>query len=306
MTNNEELKNDPKTPQTKEEKRKFFFKILAITTSSLIAIYLLYYYLVGSRHVKTDNAYVGAEIAQITAAVGGIIKQVNVTDTQVVSAGDILVIIDDSDAKLALAIAKANLAKAEAASNQAQSTYNRRKSLRKIDSISEEELTNAKNDFAAAKASLDAARNSFDQAKLDLERTVIHAPIAGTVARRQVQLGQRVQIGSPLMAITPKDKMHVDANFKEVQLKKVKVGQPVKVTSDLYGNDVIYHGKVAGFSGGTGSAFAVIPAQNATGNWIKVVQRVPVRIELLPEELAEHPLQVGLSMHVNIDVSNND
>jgi membrane fusion protein, multidrug efflux system len=105
------------------------------------------------------------------------------------------------------------------------------------------------------------------------------------------------------MSITPKNEMHVNANFKEVQLRKVKIGQPVTITSDLYGDDVVYHGKVSGFSGGTGAAFSVIPAQNATGNWIKVVQRVPVRIDLMPEELERNPLQVGLSMHVNIDVS---
>jgi len=299
MTNNEEAKN----PKSAEEKRKFFFKILAITTSSLLAIYLLYYYLVGSRHVKTENAYVGAEMAQITSAINGIIKQVNVTNTAFVNSGDVLVIIDDADAKLTLASAKANLSKAEAGLKQATATYKRRKSLKEIDSVSEEELTNSKNDLEAAKASAEEAKALLNQAKLDLERTIIRAPISGIIALRQVQLGQRVQPGSQLMSIAPKEEMHVDANFKEVQLKKVKVGQSAKITSDFYGNDVVYHGKVAGLSGGTGAAFAVIPAQNATGNWIKVVQRVPVRINLLPEELQKHPLQIGLSMHVDIDVS---
>ncbi len=153
-------------------------------------------------------------------------------------------------------------------------------------------------------AGFEGAKASLDQAKIDLDRTIIRAPISGVVARRQVQLGQRVQIGTNLMSITPKDQMHVDANFKEVQLRKVKIGQPVKVTSDLYGKSVVFSGKVSGLAGGTGSAFAVIPAQNATGNWIKVVQRVPVRIDLEPSQLAQHPLQVGLSMHVDIDISN--
>ena len=186
---------------------------------------------------------------------------------------------------------------------QARATHKRRKALRAIDSASEEEVTNAKNELDAFEAEYEAVKASFEQAKLDFERTVIRAPISGVVARRQVQLGQRVQIGTALMSITPKDQMHIDANFKEVQLKKVKIGQLVEITSDKYGSNVIYHGKVVGFSGGTGSAFAVIPAQNATGNWIKVVQRVPVRIELMPEELKKHPLQLGLSMHVDIDVS---
>jgi membrane fusion protein (multidrug efflux system) len=302
MTQNEEVK----TPKSAEEKRKFFFKVLAISSSSLLAIFLLYYFFIGSRHVSTDNAYVGAEMAQITSAVSGIIKQVNAADTQLVSSGDVLVIIDDVDAKLELANAKANLAKAEASLKQAKSTYKRRKSLDKIDSVSEEELTNAKNDLEAAEASVEGAKASLNQAQLNLERTIVHAPISGVVSLRQVQLGQRVQPGSPLMSITPKEEMHVDANFKEVQLKKVRIGQPAKVTSDLYGSGVVYHGKVVGFSGGTGAAFAVIPAQNATGNWIKVVQRVPVRIELLPEELRKHPLQIGLSMHVDIDVSESE
>ncbi len=295
--------NKIKDSKANNPKRKFFFKILATTTVSLISAYSLYYYFIGSNHVTTDNAYVGAEVAQINAAVGGVIKQVNVADTKEVKAGDILVIIDDTDAKMNLAIAKANLSKAEALFNQSRDNFKRRKELREIDSASEEEVTNSKNDFSASEAQVEAAKAALDQAKLDLDRTIIRAPIDGVVARRQVQLGQRVQIGSNLMSITPKDEMHVDANFKEVQLKKVRVGQNVEITSDKYGKSVVYHGKVAGFSGGTGSAFAVIPAQNATGNWIKVVQRVPVRIELLAEELEKHPLQIGLSMHVDINVS---
>jgi membrane fusion protein (multidrug efflux system) len=123
------------------------------------------------------------------------------------------------------------------------------------------------------------------------------------IAKRQVQLGQRVQTGTILMSVVPTLNLHVDANFKEVQLKKVRIGQPVELIADFHGDSVVYHGKVVGIAGGTGSAFAVIPAQNATGNWIKVVQRLPVRIELKPEELKEHPLQVGLSMQVDIDIS---
>jgi membrane fusion protein (multidrug efflux system) len=123
-------------------------------------------------------------------------------------------------------------------------------------------------------------------------------------SRRQVQVGQRVQAGASLMVVVPVNAVYVDANFKEGQLRKVKRGQPVTLTSDLYGSDVEYRGTVVGFSGGTGSAFAVVPAQNATGNWIKVVQRLPVRIRLDPRQLTEHPLRVGLSMTADIDVSN--
>jgi len=144
------------------------------------------------------------------------------------------------------------------------------------------------------------ARARKDQAQINLDRTVVRAPISGVVARRQVQLGQRVQAGTTLLSIVPIDKIYVNANFKEVQLKNVRIGQPVEVMSDWYGNSVQYRGTVSGFSGGSGAVFAVIPAQNATGNWIKVVQRVPVRITLDAEQLREHPLGLGLSMTVRI------
>ncbi len=148
-----------------------------------------------------------------------------------------------------------------------------------------------------------AAKAKLDQTKVDLARAVIRAPVDGVIDQRRVAVGQRVQAGMPMLIVVPLRDMHVDANFKEVQLSRVKPGQPVLLTSDLYGSDVVYHGRVAGFSGGTGSAFAAIPAQNATGNWIKVVQRLPVRIQLDPKELSEHPLLVGLSMHATIDLS---
>ena len=145
------------------------------------------------------------------------------------------------------------------------------------------------------------ARARRDQAAIDLERTVIRAPVDGIVAKRTVQLGQRVQAGMPLLAVVPIQEMHVDANFKEVQLENVRVGQPVTLHADIYGGSVTYHGVVEGFSGGSGAAFSAIPAQNATGNWIKVVQRLPVRVKLDPAELATHPLKVGLSMNAKID-----
>jgi len=148
-----------------------------------------------------------------------------------------------------------------------------------------------------------AARAARDQAQLELDRTVIRAPITGVVTRRQVQVGQRIAAGASLMTIVPVDRLYVDANFKEGQLKRVRPGQPVELTSDLYGGDVVFHGRVVGLSGGTGAAFALIPAQNATGNWIKVVQRLPVRVAIDAKELAAHPLRVGLSMDATIDVS---
>jgi membrane fusion protein (multidrug efflux system) len=148
-----------------------------------------------------------------------------------------------------------------------------------------------------------AAKAALEKAQLDLDRTIIRAPIDGVVAQNTAQIGQHVAPGAPLMSVVPVAQAYVNANFKESQLDRVRNGQPVTLTSDLYGSSVVFHGRVAGLGGGTGSAFAVIPAQNATGNWIKVVQRLPVRIALDPTELAAHPLRVGLSMYAEIKVS---
>ncbi len=138
-------------------------------------------------------------------------------------------------------------------------------------------------------------------AYLTYARTRLPAPVSGFVAQRSVQLGQRVDPGNALMAIVPLDQVWVDANFKEPQLASMRVGQPVLLSADLYGHGMTYHGMIVGFNAGTGSAFALLPAQNATGNWIKIVQRVPVRIALDPRELAAHPLQIGLSMKAQVD-----
>ncbi len=144
------------------------------------------------------------------------------------------------------------------------------------------------------------------EAHLTLQRTTLRAPVDGYVARRTVQLGQRVAAGAPLMSVVALDQLWVDANFKEGQLHDVRIGQDATLTSDLYGRDVVFHGRVVGLGAGTGAAFALLPAQNATGNWIKIVQRVPVRIALDPGELATHPLRVGLSMDVRVDTRRTD
>jgi membrane fusion protein (multidrug efflux system) len=149
--------------------------------------------------------------------------------------------------------------------------------------------------------SVQAASAKVRDAYLANARNTLPAPVTGYVARRSVQVGQRVAPGNPLMAIVPLDGVWVDANFKEVELKHIRIGQPVKLHADLYGSGVTYHGKVIGLSAGTGSAFSALPAQNATGNWIKVVQRLPVRIQLDPAELRKHPLQIGLSMQVDVE-----
>ena len=145
------------------------------------------------------------------------------------------------------------------------------------------------------------AAAQYRKAWLNWRRMGIVAPVSGTVARRSVQVGQRIAGGAPIMAIVPLDQLWVDANFKEAQLRELRIGQPATLTADVYGSRFEYHGKVVGLGAGTGSAFSLLPAQNATGNWIKIVQRVPVRIALDAQALAEHPLRVGLSMEVTVD-----
>jgi membrane fusion protein (multidrug efflux system) len=259
--------------------------------------------LYASHHVKTDNAYVGADVAQVTPLIGGPVLEVLVQDTHPVKQGDILVRLDDTDAKLALASAQARLAAAGAERDKAQIDLRRREALATSGAVSGEELTTARNALNVANANQRVARATRDQAQVDLDRTIIRAPVAGVISRRQVQVGQRVQPGAMLMVITPVQDVYVDANFKETQLAHVQPGQLVTLVSDLYGKDVEFEGHVVGFSGGTGAAFAVVPAQNATGNWIKVVQRLPVRIALDPEQLEQHPLRVGLSMEADIKIS---
>ena len=357
--------------------RKTWLTRLALLVIILGLIWTAWYLLVGQNEVGTDNAYVNADMAQVTPLISAQATQVLVTDTQMVKRGDILVKLDPTNARIAVAQAQADLALAQRRFRQtaatsgalsaqvdargadilqaraqlasAQGDYdkarvdlNRREALAPDGAVSGDELTSARKAFTSARAALDlaragvttaqatrsaasgqlaandalvrgasvdtdpsvmAAQAKLDAAKLDMDRTIIRAPIDGVVTKRQVQVGQRVAQGSAIMTIVPLAQVYVDANFKERQLRGVAVGMPAKVTSDLYGSDVVYHGKVVGFAGGTGSSLSLIPAQNATGNWIKVVQRVPVRIALDPKELAAHPLRVGLSMEVEIDLS---
>ena len=210
---------------------------------------------------------------------------------------------------------------------KAQSDLERRQRLGASGAVSGEELQHARDTVKAAQAALVAAEQQLaaNRARVDgttlkdhpqvrdaaaavrsayltLSRTELPAPVSGLIARRNVQLGQRVSPGTPLMAVVPLDQVWVDANFKEPQLARMRVGQPVRLTADLYSTRVVFHGTVAGFGAGTGAAFALLPAQNATGNWIKIVQRVPVRIALDPREVAAHPLQIGLSMKADVEV----
>ena len=367
--------SEPPAPASNNPLRKRLFAGLAGAVV-LGAIGAGAWMVASSHHVSTDNAYVDATSAQVTPLVSGPVKALFVHDTQTVKQGQVLLVLDDTDARITLATDEAELAQAQRhvrgqlatndslqadvaarAADEAKAVagvasarsdleraridLDRRKALSASGAVSGEELTIAQNGFATADAgyqaavaaqaqakashtaalgtlgagaaltsgaSVDsnpevaAAQAKLDQARVDLERTVIRAPIDGIVAKSTVQIGQKVASGASLMTIVPIQQAYVEANFKEAQLRKVRAGQPVELTSDLYGSKVKYHGRVIGFSGGTGAAFALIPAQNATGNWIKVVQRLPVRVALDPRELAAHPLRVGLSMNATIDL----
>lgn len=234
-----------------------------------------------------------------------------------------------------ITLRQADIVKAQSDIAKAQDDLQRRRALSGNGAVSKEELNhaetaldNAKSQLAAAQAGVVAAREALAsnqsltegtsvaqhpsvlaaaakvrEAYLATQRVALPAPVDGYVAKRTVQLGQRVAAGTPMMSIVPLNQLWVDANFKEVQLRNIRIDQPVKLRADVYGKKVEYTGKVAGLGVGTGSAFALLPAQNATGNWIKVVQRVPVRIALDPKEVAEHPLRVGLSMEVKVDTA---
>lgn len=222
---------------------------------------------------------------------------------------------------------KAQLQTRQAELQKAQQDFNRRKVLAASGAIAAEELSHARDDLTVAQAAVNSARQQLNtssalvddtvvsshpevmaaaadlrQAYLDHARTTLVAPVTGYVAKRTVQLGQRLQPGTATMAVIPLDEVWIDANFKETQLRDMRIGQPVEVSADLYGSSVKYSGTVDSLGAGTGSAFALLPAQNATGNWIKIVQRVPVRIHLSPDQLKDHPLRIGLSTVVDVDL----
>ncbi|MEX3957656.1 HlyD family efflux transporter periplasmic adaptor subunit [Trinickia sp. EG282A] len=226
---------------------------------------------------------------------------------------------------------RAQVAERQADLSRAQDDLRRRLTVAQTGAVSQEEISHARDAVKAAQAALDGAQQQLASnraltanttiathpnvlaaaarvrdAYLNNARNVLPAPVTGYVAKRSVQVGQRVSPGTALMAIVPLSSLWVDANFKEVQLKHMRIGQPVTLTADVYGSSVVYHGTVVGFSAGTGSAFSLLPAQNATGNWIKVVQRLPVRVALDPKELQAHPLRIGLSMQVDVDIKNDN
>ena len=300
---------------------------------------------------ETEDAYVSGNQVMVSSQVAGNISKINVDNMDPVQAGDVLLELDDTNAKLSFEQAKSNLANAvrqisqlnytvkqlksavranEITLAQVQGNLNRRVQLVKDGAIDKESFQHAKEAVELAKANLTTSQNQLEanqallldgplseqpqiqsavsnlkQAWLNLERTKIRSPIKGYVARRNAQVGQAVSVGGALMAVVTTDQMWLDANFKETQLTHMRIGQPVKIHFDLYGKDKTFNGKVVGIEMGTGSAFSLLPTQNATGNWIKVVQRVPVRIQLDPQQLIENPLRIGLSATVKVNVSDS-
>ncbi len=343
----------------------------ALTAVSAVVLaaglgYAAYWALVLNHFETTDNAYVQGNVVQITPQVAGTVVAISANDNDHVQAGQWLVRLDPTDAKIALeqaeaqlaqtvrevrtlyannrtqgaqiALREADLARAQADLQRLQDDVARRQPLVASGAVGQEEFKHATAQLAAARSSTEAARAAVLAAKeqlasnqtltegiavdqhpsvlrasarvreayVALKRVELQAPVAGYVARRNVQLGQRVPAGSPLLSVIALDQVWVDANFKESQLKNLRLGQPVELSADVYGKNVKYHGTIEGLGAGTGAAFALLPAQNATGNWIKVVQRVPVRVRLDARELVDHPLRLGLSMEARVDVSKTD
>jgi membrane fusion protein (multidrug efflux system) len=280
----------------------------------------------GQPLVKLDPADARVALEQAEAALGQTVRQVRT------------LYANNGSLAAQVALREADVAKAQAEVARATDDYNRRAALVGNGAVSREELNHAQSQLNTARSALAAAQAGVVGAREQLasnqamtsgtsvedhpqvqaaaakvreawlaqQRAVLVAPVDGYVAKRTVQLGQRIQAGAPLMSIIPLNQVWVDANFKEVQLRKLRLGQPVTLTADLYGKRVEYKGTVAGLGVGTGAAFSLLPAQNATGNWIKVVQRVPVRVALDAQQLKEHPLRVGLSMEATVDVSRQD
>ncbi len=335
-----------KSQQRKKGLSIFILLLLLISIGSAA-----YWYFVIKGFEESEDAFVSGNQVMVSAQVAGNISKINVDNMDPVQAGDVLLELDDTNAKLSFEQAKSNLANAvrqvsqlnytvkqlksavranEITLAQAQGNLNRRVQLVKDGAIDKESFQHAKEAVELAKANLTTSQNQLEanqallldgplseqpqiqsavsnlkQAWLNLERTKIRSPIKGYVARRNAQVGQAVSVGGALMAVVTTDQMWLDANFKETQLTHMRIGQPAEIHFDLYGKDKTFDGKVVGIEMGTGSAFSLLPTQNATGNWIKVVQRVPVRIQLDPQQLAENPLRIGLSATVKVNVSDS-
>src|SRR6516225_4083957 len=275
----------PAVRSLRDRRRRWIVGLLAALI--VVALLVLAWWLVYARfYESTDDAYVAGDLVNVMSQVNGTVVSIGADETDLVAGGQELVRLDATDARIALQDAEQQLARTV---RQTRTVFATRDQLQAV-------VDQRRADLARAQAT------QVERAWLALVRTSVRAPVKGYVARRSVQLGERIAPGAPLMSLVPLGRLWLEANFREIQLRHMRIGQPATVVADLYGGRVTYHGRVAGLGLGTGSAFALLPAQNATGNWIKVVQRVPVRIELDARELAAHPLRIGLSTVVRVDL----
>jgi membrane fusion protein, multidrug efflux system len=265
------------------------FKIFAVVLLCVCILSLLYWFIFSRNTEYTDDAYVGGSQIQVISQIEGAISGVNISETQFAKEGQVLFKIDPTEVMIASEKADIDL-------QNAYLDYRKRQALKGDAAVSREELEHSKLTMLKAWAN---AR----QAYINLLRTEIQSPVNAIVAKRYAQIGQRVAPGTPLALLVGSNDIWVDANYKEGQLENIRVGQPVSLESDLYGSKHVFKGKVVGFAPGTGSTLALLPPQNATGNWVKVVQRLPVRIALDKDQLTQYPLNIGLSMNVKVDTS---
>jgi membrane fusion protein (multidrug efflux system) len=339
-------------PDTAAGRRRRILTIIAMVFLAIAIAWGLFWFFVLSLRERTDDAYVNGNKVVISAQVAGTVVAVLTDDTQLVTAGQVLVRLDPADAQVALARTASALGQAvrqvrqqrftadqydsQIASRRlelarAEADLAKREPLLAASAIAPEEVRHGRESVALARAALTQAERqagashalvdgtslednptvleakaAYRDAWIAAQRNAVVAPVDGYVAERSVQLGQHVQAGQALMTVIPLKALWVDANFKEVQLRHLHIGQAALVRSDLYGGAFLFHGHVQGMSAGTGAAFALLPAQNASGNWIKVVQRVPVRIRIDDADLAKAPLRVGLSATVTVDTTDRN
>lgn len=336
----------PKSAPTQKRSALLIFPLAVLVCLVVYATFIL----IGKNDVSTEDAYVEGNVVQISSQISGTVTTINADNTDYVNTGDVLVGINQTDTRIALDKASAELASSirsvrnqfvtleelkaaiavkQTDYDQALGDYKRRVGLSSKYVISVEDMSHSNDSVASAKASLQVAQRQYQAALaltdkttpethpdvliaeaalrsawIDFHRTKVVTPVGGFIAQRTVQVGQHVSAGTALMSVIPLDDIWVTANFKETQVGNLRTGQPVLLVSDTYGHKVEYHGKVVGIEPGTGSAFSLLPASNATGNWIKVVQRVPVKIKLNKLDLEKYPLRPGLSMKVSVNTTN--
>ncbi len=320
-----------------------------IGVAVLLVIILLYWFFVWRVQVYTNDAYVQGNQIYITALHEGFVESIHTDDSFLVKKGQLLIKLDETDARIALEQAKKQLAQVvrevcqafhsvfvleaeihiqQAKQLKAKQDLKHRQGVIGANGVSREDYEHAQDDLQARNAALKRTENQYYKALAFIQGTTIpnhpsiqaasqrvrdtwvrlyrcniYAPADGLVAQRTIQVGMWVKPNNPLMSVIPLDQIWVNANYKETQLKHIRLGQQAKVTSDLYGSETVFHGKIVGLPGGAGNVFSLLPPQNLSGNWIKIVQRLPVRIALDPNELKQHPLRLGLSMEVKTSIS---